>query len=169
MGKFKHWVKHHYHGHEHHEGGHGHHCEHDFGHHGWHKGDKKGKKCFKKMQKVKYLMDKYNVKDSTSASNICSLCNYLLKPLTDIDILDCGHLYHRQCLKQLFTISLAASEGESGQQKVSCTKCQAQIASDLMDQFKVSLDIQQTGGLYPRLDDTNADGQNNGNEQMTTE
>ena len=165
MGKFKHWVKHHYHGHEHHDG-HGHHEGH--GHHGWLKGDKKGKKCFKKMQKVKYLMDKYNVQDDTSASNIWSLCNHLLKTLTDIDILGCGHLYHRQCLKQLFTISLTASEAEPDQQKVCCTKCQAQIASDLMDQFKVSLDIQQTGGLYPRLD-ANVDGQNNGNEQMATE
>jgi len=179
MGKWSKMMKSglygpHFHGHGGHHGHRGHHNWHEGPrHHEWnddsssssdsserfgHKHPKKHmKKHMKRMCKLRHFMKDLNMGNDTSVAGdndnkaICSLCCHQIKPLVETEILECGHIYHRFCLEQLFNLS-ARQEAN----KVLCTKCKSQISEQLVDalqaRFATRSPIQEeNGGQQSRM------------------
>jgi len=60
-------------------------------------------------------------------SNDCSICqDSLTAPL---EILPCGHLFHRQCIKKWF------------EQRMACPVCRARITDDMINEYTQRLRI----------------------------
>jgi hypothetical protein len=98
------------------------------------------KKHFKKMHKLRHLMKHLNIPPNDGINDnkaICSLCSHQIKPLVETEILECGHIYHRLCLKELFFISLRHSEN-----KMFCTQCKSQIDNQFVDDFQTRIAVQ---------------------------
>jgi len=66
----------------------------------------------------------------------CTLCWHRVKPLTDTEVLECGHIYHRVCLKELFELAMKASTNEEPLE-VFCSHCKDKIDDNLMNEFRL--------------------------------
>jgi len=89
---------------------------------------KKSKKCkkhLKKWQKFRHWMSDPNCNKSQ-----CTLCWHLIRPFVDTEVLECGHIYHRLCLKELFQLSISDEHND-----VFCVQCKQQIDNKLIAEF----------------------------------
>ncbi|XP_054159560.1 uncharacterized protein LOC128957773 [Oppia nitens] len=68
----------------------------------------------------------------------CILCWHRIKPLTDTEVLDCGHIYHRLCLKELFELAIRSSDTPL---QVFCTHCKDKINDNLINEFRIRLGV----------------------------
>ena len=75
----------------------------------------------------RYMKQWYSANGNVSQ---CTLCWHRVKPLAETEVLECGHLYHRLCLKELFGVS------QTEQQNVFCAQCRQDIDKDLAQELK---------------------------------
>lgn len=110
----------------------------------------KFKKHWKKWHKYGHMMKHHMVGDDTKSA--CTLCHHAFKPFVDLEVLECGHVYHKNCLKQLFAICL--NDGQNP--IVCCTKCQQQVTQNLVDAFVARLEIVVDEGNDNRMQSEDA-------------
>jgi len=100
---------------------------------------KKEKKCKKEKKHLKKKWHKLGRRggkggkgwrDSSGVTQ-CTLCWHQIRPLAETEVLECGHIYHRQCLKELFAISQTGVQSD-----VFCAQCRQQIDPDLAQELK---------------------------------
>ncbi|XP_054156352.1 uncharacterized protein LOC128954778 isoform X2 [Oppia nitens] len=118
---------------------------------------KKNKKCKKLAKKQKKMAKKFMKKwrkcyfkrgwmsSSMMFTNIsqCTLCWHPIRPLVDTEVLECGHLYHRKCLKELFGLSArdttsTAATAAVGNEKngIYCVQCKQPIDDNLQNELR---------------------------------
>ncbi|CAG2112416.1 unnamed protein product [Medioppia subpectinata] len=65
---------------------------------------------------------------------MCTLCWHRIKPLAETEILECGHIYHRLCLKELFELAMKSSTDPL---EVFCSHCKEKIEDNLMNELRL--------------------------------
>ncbi|CAG2167931.1 unnamed protein product [Oppiella nova] len=101
------------------------------------KQNKKNKKCAKKeakkckKQAKKWHKMRHWMADQYCNKTQCTLCWRQIQPLVDTEVLECGHIYHRLCLKELFQLTL-----NDEHKTVVCVQCKQQIDDKLVEEFQ---------------------------------
>ena len=85
-----------------------------------------------------------------SSKTLCTLCYHRIKPLVDTEVLECGHIYHRLCLKELLDLS---QNRDLEQTDFFCSECKEKIEENLMNKFKERFTGQPIGSNgFPVVD-----------------
>lgn len=88
---------------------------------------KKGRRhCKKGWKKMRKMMSSPNWNKVN-----CTLCWRQIRPLAETEVLECGHIYHRLCLRELFGITQTSEQTE-----IFCTQCHQQIDTDLVTELQ---------------------------------